>query len=361
MTLQPARTLVLGLLFLFCQFTAFSQAPILTPIKSGTTASFRGLSVVNDSVIWLSGTHGTVGRSTDGGKNWQWHHTTSCDSCDWRSIAALNESEAYVLNAGSPASLCYTYDGGYTWTIQYANRDTAVFFDSMVFADSLHGYAIGDPSNEGHFLMLYTENAGHRWFTYDYNDGEFPEALPGEAIFAASNSNLVPAKGQPRFITGGKASRLFTATAIEGKPTPPIGFLNIEWHTQDLPMIKGQSTTGAFAMDFYKDNGIIVGGDYKHDALRTQNCLYTTDGGQNWRPAQTPPFGYRSGVAFVNMNWLAATGTSGTDFSVDGGKNWHNLSKTGYNTVKSLGNGRGAILAGAGGKVALLTFPVTNK
>lgn len=361
MTLQPARTLVLGLLFLLCYSTAFSQAPKLTPIKSGTTASFRGLSVVNDSVIWLSGTAGTVGRSTDGGKNWQWHHTTSCDSCDWRSIAAVNEMEAFVLNAGSPASLLYTYDGGYTWTIQYTNRDTTVFFDSMVFADSLHAYAIGDPDSDGHFRMLYTGNGGHRWLTYDYEEGEFPEAKAGEAIFAASNSNLAPDRGQPRFITGGKACRLFTATAVEGRGTPPIGHLNIQWHTQDLPMLQGQSTTGAFAMDFYQDHGIIVGGDYKREGLRTQNCLYSTDGGLSWKPAQTPPFGYRSGVAFVNMNWLAATGTAGTDYSLDGGKNWHNLGKMGYNTVKSLGNGRNAVLAGAGGKIALLTFPVTNK
>ena len=35
-----------------------------------TTASFRGLSVVSEKVIWASGTGGTVLGSVDGGKNW---------------------------------------------------------------------------------------------------------------------------------------------------------------------------------------------------------------------------------------------------------------------------------------------------
>ena len=39
-------------------------------LKAETTASFRGLSVVSDRVIWASGTRGTVIRSTDGGTTW---------------------------------------------------------------------------------------------------------------------------------------------------------------------------------------------------------------------------------------------------------------------------------------------------
>ncbi len=35
-----------------------------------TTASFRGLSVVNEKVVWASGTDGTVIRTIDGGKTW---------------------------------------------------------------------------------------------------------------------------------------------------------------------------------------------------------------------------------------------------------------------------------------------------
>ena len=35
-----------------------------------TDAGFRGLSVVNENIIWASGTGGTFIRTIDGGKNW---------------------------------------------------------------------------------------------------------------------------------------------------------------------------------------------------------------------------------------------------------------------------------------------------
>ncbi len=34
--------------------------------------SFRGLGCAKDGSVWVSGSKGTVGKSTDGGKTWQW-------------------------------------------------------------------------------------------------------------------------------------------------------------------------------------------------------------------------------------------------------------------------------------------------
>ena len=55
---------------LFCLGNA--QNPSIEIISSGTKTSLRGLSVVNDNIIWVSGSNGTVGRSTNAGKNWKW-------------------------------------------------------------------------------------------------------------------------------------------------------------------------------------------------------------------------------------------------------------------------------------------------
>ena len=51
---------------------AISQTTTIQILQSGTRKSFRGLSVVNDQVLWVSGSAGTVGRSTDGGAHIDW-------------------------------------------------------------------------------------------------------------------------------------------------------------------------------------------------------------------------------------------------------------------------------------------------
>ena len=47
------------------------QAQTVQLLNSGTQISIRGLSVVNNNIVWVSGSQGTVGKSTDGGVSWQ--------------------------------------------------------------------------------------------------------------------------------------------------------------------------------------------------------------------------------------------------------------------------------------------------
>jgi photosystem II stability/assembly factor-like uncharacterized protein len=54
-----------------------------------TKASLRGLSVVNEKVIWASGTGGTVIRTTDGGKNWNVIQVPDAEKLDFRDIEAF--------------------------------------------------------------------------------------------------------------------------------------------------------------------------------------------------------------------------------------------------------------------------------
>ena len=331
----------------------------ITLLNTGTTASFRGLSVVNARVIWASGTNGTVGKTLDGGKSWQWNHTSACDSCDWRSIAALSDKEAFIINAGSPARLLHTKDGGLTWEQQYYNAAPAAFFDCLRFSDAAHGFAIGDPLND-HFPLLYSYDSGHVWNEYNYANDNYPPALPGEAIFAASNSNISPDHDMPRFITGGLQSRIFSAVKAYKSDTSKNSY--IKWSATPLPILHGKASTGAFAVDFFDaKHGVVAGGDYANDTLRTQNFAYTTNGGLSWESATTAPFGYRSGITFISTKWLAATGTSGTDYSDDGGKNWHNISKEGFNTIQKIPGSLRALMAGAHGKIGILEIGAPEK
>lgn len=296
-----------------------------TPVKS-----IRGLSVVTDQIVWASGTGGQVGKSTDGGAHWQWTVVPGCDSCDWRSLYAFDDRKAIVLNAGAPALIFLTEDGGKSWKQVYYDNRPGIFFDAMQFFNEQEGIAIGDPI-ENKFTVIRTHNGGRSWESDAA--GSLPAAAAGEAIFAASGTSLVTLPGKKvYFATGGNVARLF----VSGN----------NWTAYTIPVVQGSSTTGAFSIAFRNaEAGIAVGGDYKLDTARKGNCMLTDNGGRNWYAPVTPPGGYRSGVTYVSQKILIATGTSGTDISVDGGKNWKTVGD-GFNVAARARKGTKVYLAG---------------
>jgi hypothetical protein len=77
---------------------------------------------------------------------------------------------------------------------------------------------------------------------------------------------------------------------------------------------------------------IAVGGDYTKPALSvgTASSIRITEKSYfdppKWQPAQTPPHGYRSAIAYdeKTKTWITV-GPNGTDISTDDGKNWSPL------------------------------------
>ena len=86
-------------------------------LKVETTASFRGLSVVDDRVVWASGTRGTVIRTTDGGNTWRVDSLPGAATFDLRGIHARNANVAHV--AATAGRIWRTTDGGRTWSLRY--------------------------------------------------------------------------------------------------------------------------------------------------------------------------------------------------------------------------------------------------
>ncbi|WP_143011588.1 WD40/YVTN/BNR-like repeat-containing protein [Chitinophaga filiformis] len=290
------------------------------------------MSVLNNGVIWISGTEGKVGRSTDYGGHWDWITVPGYDSCDWRSLVAFSDKRALLLNAGEPAHLLQTTDGGATWKEVYTNRTKGIFFDGMAFRNAKEGIAIGDPI-DGRFMVIRTKDGGSTW-QEDPVDAR-PIAKEGEAIFAASGTSVrTRPDGEVCFVTGGNISRFISGWE---KWTP------VEWN-----FTHGSAGTGAFSVAFAdKQHGVAVGGDYTKDTVTANNCLITKDGGRSWQPVITPPGGYRSCVQYVGYNTFVATGTSGTDISEDGGLNWYKISKEGYHVAGFALKGRYVWLAGS--------------
>jgi len=159
--------------------------------NSGSTADFRGLSVVSRNVVWASGTKGTFALTTNGGLNWEVGSVSEAGELDFRDVHAVDANIAYLLSAGPAeqrkARIYKTTDGGKHWTLQYTNNTPGVFFDAFAFWDANNGIALSDPV-DGHFFIITTTDGGTTW--KELPRINTPPALAGEAAFAASGTCL---------------------------------------------------------------------------------------------------------------------------------------------------------------------------
>lgn len=319
----------------FCAAQTFN----LNALTENNKTSLRGLSVVSDKIIWVSGSNGSVGKTTDGGLTWQWLKPLGFEKFDFRDIEAFDAQQALIVNAGAPAFILKTIDGGKNWTKHYENTDSAIFLDGMAFWDKQKGLVFGDPIQDK-MQILYTESAGLSWQNISANLQQ--KLAKGEASFAASGTTIkaLP-EGKVWIASGGTASNIYYS-ANYGK----------NWQVFACPILQGNASTGPFSIDFFNDKiGIVVGGDYQKDKENKNNVLLTQDGGKTWIKPQTPVLGFRSAVCYLNAKTLVATGTSGTDVSFDGGQNWKHLSDLSFNAAQKVKNKSKVILAGNNGNI----------
>ncbi len=290
-----------------------------------TTASFRGLSVVSEKVIWASGNGGTVIRTIDGGKKWDVIQLPDAAKLDFRDIEAFDANTAYILSIGNGESsrIYKTTDGGRTWKLQFKNTNEKAFFDAMACWDNYNCIAMSDPV-DGKYLFI--RNYGGD--TWEKIEADGANAMKDQAAFAASGTCIVTSgTHHPAFVvTGGSAAQVLH--------TDNNGMF---WNTYPTPVISGSSGSGIFSIAmFNQKNGVIVGGNYEKPNEAKDNLAFTTDGGQTWKLG-TRLSGYRSGVTYVDKNTIVAVGTNGSDISRDGCKTWKKFGNEDLNAVAAKG------------------------
>src|ERR1700722_2772651 len=153
-------------------------------------ANFRGLCAVSAQVAWVSGTKGTYGRTTNGGKTWSVGTVPGAAKLDFRDVEAFGDRTAYLLSAGpgEDSRIYKTTDGGRTWLLQFKSAERDAFFDALAFWDDKHGIALSDPV-QGAFPLIVTDDSGANWKRLAASS--LPRALPNEGAFAASGTCLV--------------------------------------------------------------------------------------------------------------------------------------------------------------------------
>jgi hypothetical protein len=308
---------------------------------SNTTADLRGIHSIGNGIAWASGTNGTILRTEDGGYVWQ-----SCsippgaEKLDFRGIQAFDANTAVVMSSGKGdlSRLYKTTDGCHTWKLLFSNPDPEGFWDAIQFPGPLNGFLAGDAVN-GKLYVRLTRDGGLSWKRFE--DDEALKAKDGTVgMFAASNSTLLALRNGSLIFAaanGGNSAGIYGAVLYKNcgnfMPPAPKWCPGYTWAGFEKIPLNGNSTTsGVFALAYKLEpdgavNVIVAaGGDYRLPDSTESTCTFTTDSGETWHPAQTPPHGYRSSVTYdaSTKTWITV-GPNGTDISSDDGRNWRPL------------------------------------
>ena len=334
------KKIITRFLFVWMMFciAANTKAQTVKLLNSGSKASLRGLSVVSNDVIWVSGSGGSVGRSVDGGANWIWKTVKGFEKIDFRDIEAFDKNTAIIMGIADPAYILKTTNGGDTWKIVFTDTTKGMFLDAMEFWNEQSGIVIGDPLGDKIFIAR-TFDGGENWRTLP--SANLPTADKGEAFFASSGTNVRKlSKQEAVFVSGGLCARLF----IRDKKI-------------NLPIIQGKESTGANSVAVKnKKCLIVVGGDFNAKDDTTKNCVITLDAGETFMTPVIGPHGYRSCIEYLGKkNWISC-GLNGVDYSTDEGQNWLWISKESFHAVRKAKKGKAVYFSGGGGKIGKLVW-----
>jgi hypothetical protein len=341
-------------LFIFFYVSGATQNHIqlLTEQKG---VSIRALAIPAYNIIWASGSKGSIAKSIDAGKTFAWTKVKGYEHRDFRGIHAWDQNEAIIIAIAAPALILKTKDGGVNWYKVYENADTAMFLDAIQFKDDYKGVVIGDPIRQKIF-RLQTLDRGESWQQSD--SGYFKNSLKeGESFFASSNSNVCFDYQNEYLVSGGKQSRLW-----------------VNGIAKDLPIVQGSASTGANSIaispnqkhlaivggDFAKeennkdgfvrfDRYIVPNSEHKHLAIKQYQWLINRKVTQFNR--------YASSIVYLNNHSLIACGTKGVYYSKNGGKIWKQVSSEGFHVAKKIPHFNSLILAGSGGRIAIIHVP----
>ena len=313
------------------------------PILKDDSLSIRAIEVIGNSLAF-AGNKGTYGLYDSANDSWK-TNVQQFDSIspEFRAIASTS-NDFFMLSVGSPTLLYKTGDNGQMQLVYKEDHEKA-FYDAMTFWNDQEGIAMGDQT-DGCISIIITRDGGNSWTKIKCED--LPEAIEGEAAFAASNSNIAIHGNNTWILTGGMSSRIFYS-ADKGK----------NWEVYDTPLKQGTETTGGYSLNFYDaSNGFIIGGDYTDPETNSGNKAITSDGGKTWKlVAEGNDPGYKSSIRYVpgsNAKGLIATGFSGIHYSADKGESWHQLTDEDFYTLR-FANDTLAYAAGKG-RIARLRF-----
>ena len=309
--------------------------------------SLRGIAVDEDDVIWVGGSNASLFKSENGGQTWRKQTLDVPQTSDFRDIETTRAGLlAMSAGVGPNSRVMLTQDSGKKWKCVLENPDAEGFFNGMAFREDGFGALVGDPI-EGRLTVFVTSDGGLHWKRITG-----PKVTLEEYGFAASGTGIVVDASQGiGIVTGGSQAQFYYRSSESNA-----------WSSRALGMRHGTKSAGAFSCDFLQGVGIAIGGDYLKPELTKKNVAVTRDHGKTWTvPKVTMP--HKSCVMSLGGERFLACGRTGLAMTADGGMSWKELTTESFYTmalptrVDRSQNATAVWLAGANGRVALLTIP----
>lgn len=343
------RWWIVGLALVFCGAVSLpGNDGEFVGIDSGMSSSLRGMSIVDDRVVWVSGAKGTVLLSVDGGEHFKRCSVAGHEQTDFRDMHGIDEKTAVIMAAGAPPVLLRTEDGGVSWREVFRHPDPTAFFDSMTIREDGVGLVLADPL-DGRWLMLETEDHGRTWI--EVAREKSPASAEGEHAFAASGSLIaIDEAGKYWLGLGGSGAEGVPQRARVLRGDSRSG----TWTSLATPMVGGTSA-GIFALARGAGGRIgIVGGDYQDESVAPA-AAYSDDDGTTWTVPESSVRGYRSSLVIQprggEETWFAC-GPTGIDVSDDRGATWRGCSDVGYHVIGFSKSGNMGLAIGSEGRIA---------
>lgn len=293
--------------------------------ETGVTARFQAISVVDPETVWISGTGGRYGRTTNGGTSWQIGVVPGADSLEFRDVHAASAEVAWLLSAGpgEQSRIYRTADAGVTWELQFTNTEPRAFFDCLDFWDDSAGLAMSD-AVDGVFPVLRTSDGGASWAPIAAD--QLPPALPGEGAFAASGTCVLTLGDSTAFLATGASGLAARVLRTDDRGDT--------WTVSETPVVHDTTVAGLTSVAWLDARrGVAVGGNLAVTDTILDAVAWTEDGGDTWTPGGRVPFpGTIFGATVVPgpEELIVAVGPGGTAWSRDLGRSWAAMDSVNY-------------------------------
>jgi photosystem II stability/assembly factor-like uncharacterized protein len=286
---------------------------VFEPVSYTQDLDLTDVFFVTGEVGWVSGKHGTILRTTDGGATWeaQLGGDPEASAAPVRMLHFLDERRGWAIQgqAGTTFKTLYTSDGESWEEIGTVPHGAG----HMVFTSPRTGFLAGNPSMSvsGSNIMFRTTDGGRNW--------EPVWECEAKVAMGGLTQNLSCVIGQIRF------------------PTPDVGYAvaNRGCTSCGSPPLIAKTTDGGSTWSIMIGPGVLekdeVSGLFFLDEqtgfarLSSKTLHMTTDGGETWRGIVASP-GEEIQFADPSVGWALEPGWSELklSYTMDGGRKWTN-------------------------------------